>query len=444
MPYTQPTLAQARTALAARLQDGAQVRWIAAELDLYLREALRTWNAWTSFYRDRDTFTTTLAEPFYDLPTVLPTLRGYTVTTYEIVTALQYALLEPPTPGAWTGTDQFTLGQLYSAVARRRDQFLQDTGIVQTRTVTSYGAPPASGRLPLSEDVLLVRRAAWRPDGTQFQQPLLVSDDWSANHYTPAWPVSVAPPSAYSVSTVPPLTLQLLPPTSLPGTLDLVAVHRGLPITEGVDSLVGIPDDWTWVVKYGALADLLGGDGLALDPQRAAYCQLRWQQGIAQATTTPVVLAARRADLPILLGSLADADRYSPLWQLVPGVPRMLLLAGGNLVACWPPPGAPGGPWSITLDVVANMPVPTANSDVLQVSADVYDAVLDLAQHTALVKEGPGQIELAMGLLERAAATAGIRLALQQGSQPARGQALTQTQQDVHTVPRVPVPVEIE
>jgi hypothetical protein len=218
--------------------------------------------------------------------------------------------------------------------------------------------------------------------------------------------------------------------------LDLVAVQRGVTLNPAVEVSLGIPDDWAWVVKWGALADLLHGDGLALDPSRAAYCEARWQQGIESAKVAPVVLAGQIGGVSCRIGSLADADAYSPVWQLVPGTPQRLLLAGQNLVATWPPPGAVGGPWTITLDVVRNAPIPAVDGDILQIGADMYDSILDYAQHLAVWKDGPGALELSTSLLERAASAAGVTVKIQQASQPARGPILTQQQQDVHAEAR--------
>ncbi len=445
MAYTVPTLTEAQDALASRLNDQLFVRWTAAECATYLREALRTWNAWTQFYRSSESFTTTMIQAFYDLPTVLPTTRPYTVTNWDLVADLQYTLLEPVAPGGtWTGTDQFTLEQLSNAIQRRRDQFLRETGAVITQQTVAFPAPPASGRIALDESILNVRRAAWRPTATTLLNPLLRTDEWATTNFRPGWLVSPRAPYAYSTTVTPPLTLQLIPPTTLAGTLDLVSVNKGAAIDPLVETPLGIPDDWSWVVKYGALADLLQGDGLALDPGRAQYCELRWEQGIRQATTAAVVLAARINDQPIPIGSLNDADQFSPLWQLVAGTPRRLLTSGQSLVALWPPPGATGGPWTIALDVVANMPIPVAPTDVLQVSADIYDTILDIAQHTALAKEGPGQLQIATALLERAARAAGVDLALQQASQPSREPVLQQTRADEHSsVPRELEPIPL-
>jgi hypothetical protein len=78
--------------------------------------------------------------------------------------------------------------------------------------------------------------------------------------------------------------------------------------------------------------------------------------------------------------------------------------------------------------------VPTVGGDILQISQDVYDSILDIAQHSALFKEGDGQTELAMALLDRAARAAHVDLRLQQASQPARAPLVGQQQQDRRSV----------
>ncbi len=294
MAYTEPTFTEAKAALASRLNDPNMVHWTDAELGVYLKEALRTWNAWTSQWRDRASFTTVQDEAFYDLPTEIPTLRQQTVTNWDVIRSIQYKLMEGPTPSAWSGTDQFTLEQVINAVQRRRDLFLQETGAVLTRTTTAL-TPPASGRIPLDASVMTVRRAGWRPTVTQSFKPLMRSDEWATTHYTPAWTRQTSrPPSSYSVSVTPPLTMQLIPAgAGNAGTLDLLSVSRGTSIQDPlVEVSLGVPNDWAWVIEYGALADLLQGDGLALDPARAKYCEDHWDQGIAMAKKAPVVLNA--------------------------------------------------------------------------------------------------------------------------------------------------------
>lgn len=443
MPFTLPTLAQAQTALAARLNDPGFIHWTQAELSVYLREALRWWNAATAHWRDQDDFNTAALTSFYDLGTVIAPLRARTVTNWDLVTDLQYALLEPPAAGGtWTGTDQFNLAVLSTAIQRRRDQFLRDTGSILTNTVTAYSPVPASGRIDLDEAVLVVRRATWEPVATgSTLQPLMRTDEWAGTHFAPAWPQSTDLPFCYSTSVVPPITLQLIPPPGADGDLDLVSLNKGAVVNPAVSAVLGIPNDFAWVVKFGALADLLQGDGLALDPARAAYCEARWKEGIELCKRAPVILAARIDGGTCRVGSLSDADSYTPTWQIIPDAPTELLLAGQNLLATTP---RADGIYAITLDVVRNAPVPVMAGDVLQVGQDFYDSILDYAQHLALFKSGPTQVEVATTLLQRAAKSAGVELQIQQASQPSRRPLLRQVQQDAEASPRElpPVPVE--
>ncbi len=428
--------------MASRLNDPGNVHWVSAELARYLRESLRTWNSFTSHWRESATFASTLLEPFYDLPTVLPTLRAQTVTNWDLVLDIQYTLLEPPSAAVWTGTDQFTLAQVSLAIQRRRDQFLRETGAVLTRSQTAY-AVTASGRYALDEAVLQVRRAAWRPDASQLLLPLIRTDEWSATNFAPAWVTSTLPPTSYSTSATPPLSLQVFPKPQGAGTLDLVSVNNGAALVSGVESSLGVPDDWSWVIKMGAIADLLSGDGLALDVPRGTYFEQRWQQGLEMAKRASVVLDARINDVTARIGSLADIDAYNVTWQLQGGVPTEVLLAGQTFLGLYPVPGG-GGPFTVYLDVVRNAPVPVNGADILQVSQDVYDSILDYAQHLSVAKEGPGQLDASVGLLDRFARAAGVDLRIQQATQPARSPLLQQQRVDEYSLPREldAVPVE--
>lgn len=426
MPFSAPTLAQAQAALASRLNDPTLTHWTPAETAVYLREALRTWSAWTEQWRDQGTVILANPDVFYDLPSLVAG-RTYNVTTWDLIADLQYALQEPAAPGGtWTGTDQFTLLQLTEAIQRRRDQFLRETGQVVTRQEIDYAD---GNRITFDESILIVRRALWTPEDTHLPAVLTRTDEWAADNFRPSWKASPAAPFAYSTTATPPLAMQIIPPTALGGTLDLISINKGAVIDPLVSAPLNIPDDWTWVIKWGALADLLQGDGLALDPQRAQYCESRWQQGIDLAKAQSVVLDAYFGTRAVQINAISDADSYAPTWMMVPGVPREILLTGGNLLASWPPPGMPGS-FELTLDLIINVPVPLIGGDILQISSDVYDALLDYAQHLALFKEGAGQLQMAMALLERSSRAAGVTINLQQASQPSRVALLSQQLQE--------------
>ena len=135
-PYV--TLAEALTAISARLGDPANVRFAQAELTCYLQEAIRTFNALTGHFRDVGVFQTAVGEPFYSLPSVLPSLRGYSVTDIELTQCIEYSLLEPPTPTSWTGTDMFTLDDVVSALQRRREFDRRREGLTVRQSVDKH------------------------------------------------------------------------------------------------------------------------------------------------------------------------------------------------------------------------------------------------------------------------------------------------------------------
>src|SRR5271157_1308287 len=127
--YIWITYLQARQQLAARLADSANIFWTDDELKFYFCEALRTWNALTEQQNADFAFTATSAATWYDLSTLTGSPRLRTLTDAYLYTAMQYALLEPPTgAGTWTGTSQFSLADLQYALQRRRDEVIQISG----------------------------------------------------------------------------------------------------------------------------------------------------------------------------------------------------------------------------------------------------------------------------------------------------------------------------
>lgn len=442
------SLGTAINELAARLTDTTGVHWTAAELRRYLLEAIRAYNAVTRVYRGQGSFSTVALQTFYDLPTVLPTLLGNTLLDQDLVTDLEYSLIEPPTPSAWTGTAQFTLAMLTQAIQRRRDQFLRETGMQlteQTQAVTI----DATGRVSLPQNVVTVRRAAWiMASGAVV--PMFRDDEWALAAFFPTWNQTPTDPTvngalSFSLGVAPPLTAQLAPPPLANGTLDVVAVVLGATLNPTTGVLLGVPDDFAWVVKWGALADLLGQAGTAQDLARAAVAEQLWQLGVDTASKAPVVLASRISGVSTQLDTLQDADRFDPSWQTTPNTPAEVLVASGNLVALNPPPDA-NGPYTVTLDVVRNLSgvIPATLSDCyFEGGVAVLEALYSYAQFVALFKEGALQAQQAAPLLTRFLSAVGITQALDQASVPDRQPLFAQTRNDERALPRV-VPPETD
>ncbi len=383
MAYTHTTRLSARTQLAGLLHDTGNVYWASGELDYYLDEALRTWGVAARYWREKGTLSTTAGTAFYDLTSsVTPSaLRTQIVTDTDLALTIQYHLLETSQISPYLGTEQFTLAQITSALQRRRDQFLVETGSHLTLSTVAVGADPA-GRKVLADTVIDVRRAAWLDSDSRFT-PLWRSDEHAANSFNPEWLQNPLTPQSFSVSTSPPLSIQLIPPPLSSGTLDLITVSSGAVLDPAATVVLGVPDDFTWVVKFGALADLLGKDGQAYDPARSAYCEQRWQEGIQLASITTSVVDCQIANIPKPITSLHATESFNGNWQNEQGTPEKCFLAGLNIIGFHK---VPSSVISISLDMQRNAPIPSGDAGFLEVGREELEAILLYAQHLASFK----------------------------------------------------------
>lgn len=384
--YSHISWGQLKTALAERLGDSGNVYWADAELGLYLTEALRMWGLMTGYWRDTGVIQTSANTPFYDLTTLqnvdAESLLNYTVTDRDLVTQIQYHLLEPATGSSWTGSDQFTLADLTKALQKRRDQLLADTGCVVTRTTGIATLPPQS-RIFFDDDVVAIRRLAF-VDADGVVTPLLPSDILAQRNYSSAELYTPGDPYSYSSASARPTEIILVPPTMNPGTLDMVSVNTGAALDPTVGVVLGLPDDYAWAVKWGAMADILSKDGPARDPVRSAYCERRYQLGVELIKLAPVVINAEINGVPLDTDSLTNMDAFNSTWQSDTGVPDSIAEIR-TLVALAP---CPDDVYSATFDVVRKAIIPSVDGDLVQIGREQLDTILDYAEHLAAFKMG--------------------------------------------------------
>lgn len=395
MPYTHTTFAQLVTLLAARLGDTGKVHWTNAELELYLIESIRVWNALTGTHRDTFSFTTTPGVAFYDLTALSPAQRGRTVVDRDLITLIEYQLMEPPTPDAWTGSDMFTLPDVISALTHYRDRFLSNTGCVVTRT-TAVIAPTATYSFP--DTVTSLRRVAWA-DSSNYYYQLSTSDDGMLTALNPLWgQTAPAPPTSYATLTTPNLHLLLYPPTPTAGTLDMITVNTGAVLDPTANAttgtLIGIPDDYAWGVRFGALAELLDRDGPARDPARADLCLRMYQlaESIYSANAFALLTAAINGVL-VSVGTIQYTDSLIMGWQSADrSRPTRVSIAGPDLLALSP---VPDDIYSVTGSIVRNASIPTLSTDYIQVSRDDLSALLGYAELLAAFKSQGASLAMA-------------------------------------------------
>lgn len=402
--YQYLTLTQATSQLANRLGDPGQVFWVYAELVLYIQEAMRTWQAYTAFFKEKGSVNLTSANLFYDLttavtPAVTPSyplsLFGYNVTDRTLVSQICYHLIESQLTGGftWGGTEQFNLGAVMVSLQNRINRFLGDSGCVLSYYLQSSGlAPTGNGIALLPDSTLDIRRCAWI-DADGNYTALWREDEFSIGSYLPNWQTNPTdPPQVYSPYLTPPISVQVAPSPVNPGNIECLLIKAGPTVSTTTiaagATLLGMPDDFTWGVKWGVLADLLNQSGEGTDIARAAYCESRYQEAVQLARAYPSVLQAQVNGDGVDTGSVFDSDVYNPLWQnQTPSQPSFIGFAGRNLLAVSPVDQN----YQITLDMVRNAPVPQLTTDFLQVPRDVVDVILDYAQHIASFKLGGGE-----------------------------------------------------
>lgn len=401
MPYTYITYLQAKTALAQRLYDVTQRFYSDAECGVYVKESLQSFNALANFYREEFTFTASPTVTWYDLTALPGTLRSLSFTDADILSAIEYHILEPQTatyPLAWTGTLQFNLSDILNAIQQLRDQILSESNC----TVTQSLIAAVPGRTFLTDTAIQLRRVCWIPVTGQGYTPnaLIPLDVWGQQSFEAGF-TQLAPgyPSTYRRSTEPPLSFDVDIQPAVPGQYDVLTVNAGTELTTTASSILPIPNDWCWANKWGALAQLLGRDSAAMDTFRAQYCLMRYKHAMMAMQSAPALMAARINDIPVVVESVANADYYAANWQgITAGSPTDIYYAGLNQLALSPTPDA--GLYSITASVVRNMPLPTADADFVQIGRDDVSAVLDYAQHLALFKCGGSEFAQTEGLLK--------------------------------------------
>lgn len=409
MPYSFLTWGQLKQQLAQRLSMdlSADSYWTNTECGLILSEALRTYGCITQFWKERGVFSAVAATAFYDLTVQLPALLGQTLTDRAMIQQLQFALMEDTSDQtAWVGTEMFSLDDLTGALQRRRNQLLVETGIMLTNSQVDVPSAPI-GRVPLDQSVIDVRWASW-VDGDENYRQLQRSDEFGLNAFTRGWALNASRPTEYSVAITPPVSLQLAPPPNDVGSLDMLSVNAGAEFDpENASTPLGVPDDLAWVLKWGALADLLARAGLSQDLLRAQYCEMRWRQGVEIARMQSPLMNAQINGVDLQISSLEDIERFdSNYWRNTSGMPKRVAVCGYNMIAL---ADVPDGIYSITGDVARKAPIPTSDGEYVQMSQEELDVILDYAEHIAVFKQGGSTLTDSMPLMNNFYRMASIR-----------------------------------
>lgn len=377
--YSWLQLSTAVSQLSQRLSDPDNVFWSTQECVIYIQQALRLFNCLTFTWKSDFAFSS--SNLWNSLATLTGSPRLRTQTDVDCYTQMEYMLLEPPTGGAWTGTDQFGIAQFAQALQTRRDEMIQIGNLNQV-LMDKIALTPNTRRTYLPDNVIDVARVRYIP--TSGSPTTLYRDDLIASEFyqAPLYQQPSGIPQAFSLSSEPPLSwdVNILPAQS--GTYEAVTLQTGAAFTPPAATLLNIPDDFSWALIYGALGDLLGSEPEATDMQRAAYCMKRYQDGLQLLQKIPWIMLGKVNGRAVNCDSIFATDRYLPNWDTNPAAFGPVIVTGGvDFLA------APVG-MGIGLTCLGNAPIPVLGTDYVQVSRSDWDIILDFSQSMACFKMG--------------------------------------------------------
>lgn len=393
--YSQYTQATFTAELAQALSDPNHVYWKQDELNRALNEALLLWGALTSYWTVRDVFPTVALTPFYDLSAKFPLLRSRAYTFDDLTKEIQYHLYEPASGVSGAGmTEQFTIGQITSALARRRNQLVIDTRIPLTTGTVNAPSPPIP-TVALNQSVALITRAAWIDAATGIVTPLRRTDSYAAQSFSPVWNLNPGRPYGYSQAEAMPGTVTLVPPPAGLGSIHLTYAQT-LNLAVAAGTSFAVPDEFAFAIKYGALYEVLSTNSQGFDPIRTKYCAERYKAGIELAAMHRSLIQARANDVLLPLSTLADLDSIRPFWQTGSGTPSVAACAY-DLLAFF---RVPNSVYSITCDLCQSAPLPVAAGDPVPIGREELPYLFDYCRHILSIKLGGVEFVQSMPLYD--------------------------------------------
>lgn len=194
------------------------------------------------------------------------------MTDRELLTELQYALIEPPNGGDSFPSLIWTRSEVLDAVNSGVRALTRDTHLVVARTEL----PVLAGALQidLPADWLATAHLVWRAaDGTR--TPLGPVDAFESDLAVPSWEAAPGLPLGYADLDGPTLTLRLVPTPAADGILEVLYIAVP-PLVAGTGVPLLPAPEFASAAKYAALATLLRKVGRLIDPERAQYCERRY------------------------------------------------------------------------------------------------------------------------------------------------------------------------
>jgi hypothetical protein len=201
------------------------------------------------------------------------------MTPSEVLTEIQYGVIE----NAAFSSGLWTLAEVLTYMELRQQRFLKATRV--TAAVAIIPWVPGQPEAPLPIDHIDSICARWHSFADEQWFPIPQSDAFELDHVSPDTALTVHPPQGFRLSDLETLRIALGPAPTAPGELELVYVALAESILADTSIPFEVPDALGPYLKYGVLADMLAKEGRGQDLLRARYCEQRWEEGVALASS---------------------------------------------------------------------------------------------------------------------------------------------------------------
>jgi hypothetical protein len=196
---------------------------------------------------------------------------SYPDTSCRIYSEIQRHMLESIIDEGLTWS-VWTTDEVENYLTQRVTRFMVDSGLVrERRDVTVTGRDVA-----LPSDTMEVLRTVWN-DGAA-RTVLVRVDKWALDNGLAGWEAQTGIPNYYTDDTSSALMAEVTPRPTTPGVLELVIIASPLPQKHCYP--INLPAIFTPYLKWGVIADMLSKEGEAQDPDRAAYAEGRFAEGV--------------------------------------------------------------------------------------------------------------------------------------------------------------------
>lgn len=200
----------------------------------------------------------------------------YPLTTCDVLNKVQERLMEFPSSGVSFSSGLWSREEALRYLNERLNHFLERTGLIRTVTYIQVVAGVSSYSLP--SDVMEVNRIVFL-DGESSPQPLIRADKFQLDNSDPGWQTDTGTPQMVLEEPLEYLEIQLVPIPNINGQLEII--YTGMVSVDNIPcDALPIPATFEPYITWGVIADMLKREGEMHDPERAAYAEGRYEEGI--------------------------------------------------------------------------------------------------------------------------------------------------------------------